>query len=167
MSNIDKSDQSVALQKELMDWIKSNKMIDIEPSKILKKIGVLRWKSQINGVPKLQGVYKFRDQEGFPLDMTYEISKEMGYDIDWVEALADAGRQCIFKYDALIEEIKMLEPDSLGAITRIFMCGLMSMGGDTFRDKSYNLHKKMGVEYILKNFIDNFLKNLEKIIFKL
>lgn len=106
-------------------------------------MGVLRWKSQINGVPKLQGVFKFRDREGFPLDMAYEISKEMGYEIDWVEALAGAGRQSIFKYDALIEEIKMLEPDSLEAIKRIFMYGLMSMEGDTFQDKSRNLYKKM------------------------
>jgi hypothetical protein len=115
----------------------------LKPSVILAESGPLRWKSQINGVPKLQGVFTMRDQEGFPLDMAYEIAKERGWVVDWVEALADAARQCIFKYDALIEEIGMLEPDKLEGVKRIFACGLMSSEGATFCDKAKDLYRRM------------------------
>ncbi len=66
--------------------------------------------TQITGTLKLQGVYRLKDESGFPIDMSYELAKESGWCIDWVEALVDAGRQCVFKFDALLEEIEMLEP---------------------------------------------------------
>lgn len=112
-------------------------------SAILAENGMLQWKSQINGVPKLQGVFTVRDQEGFPIDMAYEIAKERGWEVDWVEALADAARQCIFKYNALIEEIGMLEPEKLNAIKHLFACGLMTCEGATFCDKAKELYLKM------------------------
>ena len=84
-----------------------------------------------------------RDQEGFPLDMAYEIAKERGWNVDWVEALADAARQCVFKYDALIEEISMLEPEKLEAVNRIFASGLMSSEGASFCDKAKDLYRRM------------------------
>lgn len=123
--------------------ISGREAIMMKPSVILAEKGPLRWKSQINGLPKLQGVFTMRDQEGFPLDMAYEIAKERGWEVDWVEALADAARQCIFKYDALIEEIGMLEPEKLEAVKRIFACGLMSSEGATFCDKAKNLYRRM------------------------
>ena len=115
----------------------------LKPSTILSESGVLRLKSQTNGVPKLQGVFRMRDQEGFPVDMSYEIAKENGWEIDWVEALADAGRQCIFKYDALIEEIGMLEPDKLDGVKRMFALGFMSSGGETFTEQASSLYNRM------------------------
>ncbi len=115
----------------------------IKPSVILAKSGPLRWKSQIDGVPKLQGVFTLLDQEGFPLDMSYEIAKERGCVVDWVEALADAARQCVLKYGALIEEIRMLEPEKLESVKRIFACGLMSSEGETVGDMAKDLYRRM------------------------
>jgi hypothetical protein len=105
--------------------------------------GPLRFKKQTNGVPKLQGVFTMRDQEGFPVDMSYEITKEHKWEVDWVEALADAARQCVLKYDALLEEIRMLEPEKVGNVQKIFAFGLMSCEGATFRDKAAHLYKRM------------------------
>lgn len=105
--------------------------------------GPLRLKPQINGVPKLQGVFTLRDQEGFPIDMAYEIAKERGWEVDWVEALSDALRQGIFKYDALIEEIRMLEPEKIEDVKRLLACGFMSSEGASFCDKAKNLYRRM------------------------
>jgi hypothetical protein len=115
----------------------------LKPSIILSESSPLRLKSQTNGVPKLQGVFTMRDQEGFPIDMSYELAKENGWEVDWVEALADAARQCIFKYDALIEEIKMLEPDRLDIVKRIFALGFMSSEGETFSKQASSLYNRM------------------------
>jgi len=115
----------------------------LKPSVILSESSHLRLKSQTNGVPKLQGVFTMRDQEGFPIDMSYELAKENGWEIDWVEALADAARQCIFKYDALIEEIKMLESDRLDIVKRIFALGFMSSDGETFSKQANCLYNRM------------------------
>jgi hypothetical protein len=115
----------------------------LRPSIILSESSPLRLKSQTNGVPKLQGVFTMRDQEGFPIDMSYELAKENGWEVDWVEALADAARQCIFKYDALIEEIKMLEPDRLDIVKRIFALGFMSSEGETFSKQASSLYNRM------------------------
>ena len=112
-------------------------------SAVICESGPLRWKTQINGVPKLQGVFTLRDQEGFPVDMSYEITKERGWEVDWVEALADAARQCILKYDALLEEIRMLEPAKVVIVQKIFACGLMSCEGATFCDKAAHLYNQM------------------------
>jgi hypothetical protein len=125
-----------------VSFINGASSCDVRPS-ILSEKYPLRWKSQINGVPKLQGVFTMRDQEGFPLDMSYELAKERGWEVDWVEALADAARQCIFKYDALIEEISMLEPAKLESIKYIFASGLMSSEGSTFCDKAKDLYLRM------------------------
>ena len=115
----------------------------IKQSTILSESSSLRLKSQVNGVSKLQGVFRMKDQEGFPIDMSYELAKENGWEVDWVEALADAARQCIFKYDALIEEIKMLEPDKLDGVKRIFAIGFMSSKGETFIEQANYLYNRM------------------------
>lgn len=115
----------------------------MKPSTVLHENGCLRWKSQINGVPKLQGVFRLRDQEGFPLDMSFEIARDRGWDIDWVEALADAARQCIFKFEALLEEIRMLEPEKVDIVQQIFAAGLMASEGETFCEKAQALYQRM------------------------
>lgn len=102
----------------------------------------IRWKMQANGVPKMQGVYRMRDQEGFPLDIAYEIAKEKGGIVDWVEALTDAGRQSIDKYDALVEEIRMLEPHKVDAAVMIFTIGIMQCEGE-FTERSQSLYDRM------------------------
>jgi hypothetical protein len=115
----------------------------LKPSVILAESGPLRWKSQVNGTPKLQGVFTLRDQEGFPLDMAYEVTKERDWDVDWVEAMADAARQCVFKYKALVEEIAMLEPHKVEGLKMIFASGLMASEGATFCDKAKDLYRRM------------------------
>ena len=117
-------------------------------SEVICESGPLRWKTQINGIPRLQGVFTMHDQLGFPVDMSYEIAKEKGWEVDWVEALADAARRCILKYDALLAEIRMLEPAKVEMVQKLFMCGLMSSEGATFADKAASLYARMRVSHL-------------------
>lgn len=115
----------------------------IKPSRVMAQSPILRWKSQLDGVLKVQGVFTLRDREGFPIDMAYEVAKERGWVVDWVEAMADAARQGVAKYDALLGEIKLLEPDSAEMADTLFICGFMSQDGEDFRDKARALHRSM------------------------
>jgi hypothetical protein len=56
----------------------------------------------------LGGVFRMKDEVGFPLDMSYEIAKEKGWLIDWMEYLADAGRQKQPKIESCLREIGYL-----------------------------------------------------------
>ena len=55
----------------------------IKQSTILSESSSLRLKSQVNGVSKLQGVFRMKDQEGFPIDMSYELAKENGWEVEY------------------------------------------------------------------------------------
>lgn len=44
------------------------------------------------GIPLIGGVWRLRDQEGLPLEMSYLMAREKGFLIDWCEAMADASR---------------------------------------------------------------------------
>jgi hypothetical protein len=120
----------------------------LKRSIVLGERGPLRWKSQTNGTPKVQGLFTLRDQEGFPLDMSYEICKENGWDVDWVDILADAARQCIFKFKAVVEEMEMLEPIKAKAAQDIFAIGLMQCHGDSFCEMAKNLYQSMRVSHL-------------------
>lgn len=88
--------------------------------------GPLIVRHMANGKPRLQGVFRLQDQEGFPVDMSYEEAKKNGIEIDWVEALVDAGRQGIEKYDSLCGQIALLiGDDQTRAVTRIFASAFM------------------------------------------
>lgn len=108
----------------------------------------LRFKRQSDGVIRVQGVYAMKDEVGFPISESYDYCEGKGMVVDWVEALADAGRQCIFKYDALIEEMKILVPDVVKDAEMIFNMGYFSMEGDTFGERANNLYNQMWSLYI-------------------
>lgn len=117
-------------------------------SSVLNEEKPLRLKSQINKIPKLQGVFAMKDQEGFPIDMSYEMARDRGWEIDWIEAMVDASRQCIFKYDTLVDEIRMLEPNKINDLQRFFAAFMMADEGETFEEKAENLYKKMHISLI-------------------
>lgn len=68
-----------------------------------------------DGIPLLAGLFRLRDECGFPVDMAYEIAKEKGQCPDWAEFLADAGAQPGWKFDAAFHEIEMLLGPTLAA----------------------------------------------------
>jgi len=106
----------------------------------------MRVKPQTNGRPKFQGAYTLKDTEGMPIDVSYELAKEQGLDIDWVEAVFDALRQSITKYDGLMAEIKLLEPSKYNAIDFVVSSQLMArsdeFGGDFVKTAGV-IHKEM------------------------
>jgi hypothetical protein len=61
-----------------------------------------------DGIPLLGGIYRLKDQEGFPVDMAYELCRDKGVCPDWAEFLADAGSQKDWKFDDAFHEIEML-----------------------------------------------------------
>ena len=101
----------------------------------------LRLKELISGTLRLQGVFRMYDELGFPISMTFDIAKEKGWEIDWIEALADALRSDIFKYDLLLKEIEMLGED-VAVIKRMFPAFLMDCEGPTASDKAQHLYSK-------------------------
>lgn len=122
-------------------------MSALQPSTVLATSGPLRWKSQANGVPKVQGVFTMRDEQGFPLDMSYEIAREKGWSIDWLEAMADAARQCILKLDALLAEMRLLLPMAEVELwERLFRYSIMSAEGVTLQEKAGALYREMWKE---------------------
>ena len=119
-------------------------MRDYPLSVVLAVAPPLRLKSQTTGVPKLQGVYRLKDEDGFPIDMSHELAQEQGAVVDWIEAMADAGRQCVFKFNGLLEEMRMLIGDEkTDQAERVFGMMLMPMPGEWFCDKASELHRRM------------------------
>jgi alanyl-tRNA synthetase len=112
-------------------------------SSILADTGTMRLKQQANGIPKVQGVFAMKDREGFPIDMSYELAKENGWEVDWVECLADAMRQSPDKFKAVKAEIEMLDPDRLEDSLRVLLCGLGGSPGTNITDKAKSLHARM------------------------
>lgn len=43
-----------------------------------------------DGILLVGGVWTLRDQEGFPIEMSYLLVRDKGWLIDWAEAMADA-----------------------------------------------------------------------------
>jgi hypothetical protein len=117
-----------------------------EKSIVIKESGPLRWKSQTNGVPKLQGVFRFKDETGFPVSITYDVSREREWDFDWIEALVDATRQN--KFDSMFNEVKMIVPEAAEGIKYLFILFIMDEGvqGDTIKEKAECLYKIMHSE---------------------
>jgi hypothetical protein len=56
----------------------------------------------------LGGVFRLKDQHGFPLDMSFEIAKENGFLIDYAELLSDAWFNDCLKFDFITRELDML-----------------------------------------------------------
>lgn len=56
----------------------------------------------------LGGVFRMKDQMGFPLDMSYEICKEKGMEIDYCELFCDAWLHDCNGFDSVCRELEML-----------------------------------------------------------
>jgi hypothetical protein len=61
----------------------------------------------------LGGIFRMKDEVGFPMDMSYELAKDKGYHVDWCECLADAGRQKQSKFESTMREIGYLIGDEV------------------------------------------------------
>jgi hypothetical protein len=105
-------------------------------------MSALRAIRQADGNVRLQGVFTLRDRDGFPVDMAFEMARERGWVVDWVEALADAGRQCVLKCDALADEMRMLDPCNADAAWFVFQSAVMEREG-TFQERCAATYEKM------------------------
>jgi alanyl-tRNA synthetase len=110
-------------------------------SPTLADTGIMRLKQQASGIPKVQGVFAMKDREGFPIDMSYELAKENGWEIDWVECLADAMRQSPDKFKAVKAEIELLEPERLHGALGALLAGLGRSPGTNIADKAKAFHE--------------------------
>lgn len=95
---------------------------------------------------RVSGVYKLKDETGFPISASYEEAQQRGLSVDWIEALADAARQDVIKFDALMSEIELLVPDEVETIRRMFFLFLLGCKGQTFEDKSTSLYGALSGE---------------------
>jgi alanyl-tRNA synthetase len=110
-----------------------------KPRKIRAEI--LSLVTQLDGTFKLRGIYKLKDETGFPIDMSYELAKENDWAIDWLEAMAYAASQSVEKYKALVAEMNLLEPQT-GFIQKMFACGFMATEGKDYNERAKNFYAK-------------------------
>lgn len=68
-----------------------------------------------DGIPLMAGIYRMKDEIGFPISVSYEMIKDNQWCPDWCEFLADAGRQKDWKLDDALHEMKMLVGEHLTA----------------------------------------------------
>lgn len=61
-----------------------------------------------SGAVLVGGVFKLKDQCGFPLDMAFEICRERGMFIDYCELLSDAWLSGCAQFDAVVRELDLL-----------------------------------------------------------
>lgn len=73
-----------------------------------------------SGSVLIGGVFRMKDQEGFPLSESRDIARNNGCDVDWCEYLADAGRQGIEKYDEAASDLRLLIECGADAIVDSF-----------------------------------------------
>lgn len=80
--------------------------MNLKKAPVLADNPPLRFIQQTNGIPRLLGVWTLKVQEGFPLDMSCHIASQKGYDIDWVEVVADACNRK--EFNSLEKEVNLL-----------------------------------------------------------
>jgi len=56
----------------------------------------------------LGGVFKMHDQEGFPIEASFEECQRRGWLVDWMEALADCWLNNPLKFDAFVANAELL-----------------------------------------------------------
>jgi alanyl-tRNA synthetase len=103
----------------------------------------LRLKPQTNGIPRLQGAFAMMDRHGVPIAITYDQARANGWAIDWVEAMADAARQSVEKFEAMVAEVRIHDPGMAAEAVRVFASGLTTSEGETFCDKAQTLYHEM------------------------
>lgn len=62
-----------------------------------------------DGRPLIGGIFRMKDEIGFPLDMSFEICQEHNWRIDYLELLCDAWLKDCLGFDSVIKELDMLE----------------------------------------------------------
>lgn len=78
-----------------------------------------------HGEPLMGGLFRMKDQLGFPLDMAFEKCREMRVCPDWFEAMADAMSQSYTKYETVLYDMQMLLGEALtGELQQRFEEGL-------------------------------------------
>jgi hypothetical protein len=84
-----------------------------------------------DGVPLVGGVWTLWAQEGFPLEMSYLVSRGNGWAVDWLEAMADASRS-----DDLPALIGHIEPFLARDVVQRFKAALSAVlaSGKSFAD---------------------------------
>lgn len=72
-----------------------------------------------DGIETVGGLFTARDQEGVPLELMHDLLRSAGFAVDWVEYLADSGRQDDdFKTDAALEQIVAVAGQEVAADAR-------------------------------------------------
>ena len=84
-----------------------------------------------DGTHLLRGAYKLKDESGLPLDVIHELCRDQGIQVDWVEVLLDAGRQSVLKFDAVMDEIRLLVPEQVDEVYTLTAALLLKEGGVT------------------------------------
>jgi alanyl-tRNA synthetase len=85
--------------------------------------------------PKIAGIYSLQHESGFPVEMSFELAREKGCDVDWVEAFLSALERNPREYDTLLKQSKLIDPEYAEECERGFHFGLSMLGTlEAFRE---------------------------------
>lgn len=87
--------------------------------------------------PQWAGVYTMQTQEGFPVDMSFEMLREKGYDVDWREAYLSAMERHPNEYETLVSQAKQLDPELASESERGFQIGCQVFNWDLAAFRRY------------------------------
>lgn len=79
-----------------------------------------------DGVPLIGGVWALRQQEGFPLEMSYMVCQSHGWLIDWLEAMGDASRTN--DLPALMQQVEAFLPSGDLLRMKLGFCAWLEKG---------------------------------------
>ena len=103
------------------------------------------WHSGIStrGNPKIAGVYDLQTQEGFPIEMSFELAGERNQDSDWVEAFLSALERHPNEYETLVKQAKLLDPEYAEECERGFQLGCATFDYSLEKFRQYQQEKKL------------------------
>jgi hypothetical protein len=73
-----------------------------------------------NGVFLIGGLFTAHDQDGISIDLSYDLVNAQGMRVDWVDFLADAGRQKDWKWDWAVEKMASIINTEANSILKCY-----------------------------------------------
>ena len=110
--------------------------------------------------PLIAGLYTMKDTLGFPLDISVMICREKGWNIDWCEFIADAGRHGAAKFLDAISEMEIINVPNLTEIQCKFFALLkLTPGEDTDEQCKHIYDEKRRTAKALHDLTEKILKS--------
>lgn len=72
------------------------------------------------------GIFKMQDQQGFPMDASFEELKGKDLEIDWLEALCDCWLNDCLKFESFVRQAEILTGQKLEEMWKSTCCLILN-----------------------------------------